>query len=68
MAEEREGDHEVKQKCHIERPPKVEPIHHVIVQDIRRVRLYGDFVDLLCAHIRPPAPIDMANALVSTTE
>jgi hypothetical protein len=33
--QEREMDHEKEQERHIERPPKVKPARHVIVQDIR---------------------------------
>jgi hypothetical protein len=70
MAEEqeREADHEVEQERNIERPPKVQPAHHVIHEDIL------DFVDtgrlrVFSEHISPLLePLDMALALNLTTE
>ena len=70
MAEEqeREADHEVEQERHVQRPPKVQPARHVIRPDIsafvntgRLCRSFG--------HVSPLMdPIDMANALDSTSD
>ncbi len=66
--QEREADHEVEQERQVERPPKVEPAHHVIHKDIRefvqtgRLRRSSGFISTLLA------PIDMAGALDSMKE
>ena len=70
MAEEqeREADHEIEHERHIERPPKVQPAHHVIHKDILK------FVDTGKLRVSSEsifpllAPLDMADALNLTTE
>jgi hypothetical protein len=70
MAEEqeREVDHEVEQERQIERPPKAQPARHVICKEIREFACTGN-LPRFSRHISPLlAPLDMADALDSTTE
>jgi hypothetical protein len=70
MAEEqeREVDHEIELERHVERPPKVHPARHVICKNIRKFVNTGKLC-LSSKGIFPLlAPIDVANALDSTTE
>jgi hypothetical protein len=70
MAEEqeREADHEIERERHIERPPKVQPARHVIHKDIRDF-VYTGRLPVFSGHISPLlAPLDMVEALDSTTE
>ncbi len=66
--QEREMDHEKEQERHIERPPKVKPAHHVIDQDIRKFVYTGNLPRKSLYISRLLAPLDMAEALNSTTE
>jgi hypothetical protein len=64
--QEREVDHEKEQEHHIERPPKVEPAHHVILQDIRQF-VYTGRLRRSSGHVSPLlVPINIANYLDST--
>jgi hypothetical protein len=64
--QEREVDHEVEQERQVERPPKAEPASHVIHKDIREFIRTGN-VPTSPSHIsRLLAPLDMAEALIST--
>jgi hypothetical protein len=66
--QEREMDHEKEQERHIERPPKVEPAHHVIHPDIRQFIHTGN-LPRSSSHIsRLLSPLDMAKALNLATE
>jgi hypothetical protein len=66
--QEREVDQEVERERHIERPPKARPARHVIHKDIREFVSTGRLPEN-SGYISPLlAPIDMANALNSTTE
>ena len=70
MAEEqeREVDHEKEQERRIERPSKVEPAHHVILQDIRLFVSTGR-LRRSSGHVSPLlAPIDIAKYVDSTKE
>jgi hypothetical protein len=66
--QEREADHEVEQESHIERPPKVQPARHFIHEDIREFVSTGR-LRVSSGHISPLlAPLDMTNALDSSTK
>ncbi|KAF8492828.1 hypothetical protein F5888DRAFT_1857202, partial [Russula emetica] len=63
--QEREADHEVEQERQVERPLKAQPAFHIIHKDIREFVRTGNPP----SHIsRLLAPLDMAEALNSTTE
>ncbi|KAF8500764.1 hypothetical protein F5888DRAFT_1888086 [Russula emetica] len=66
--QEREVDHEKEQECHIARPPKAEPAHHIILQDIREFVCTGR-LRRSSASVSPLlAPIDVADSLDSAKE
>jgi hypothetical protein len=66
--QEREVNHEIERERHVERPPKVQPARHVLHSDIRQ------FVETGILRARSKQllpllmPVDMAEALDSTTE
>ena len=66
--QEREVDHEVELERQVERPSRVQPAKHILC---REIRTFVETGDLPRAFARMPLllnPIDMANALDSTTE
>jgi hypothetical protein len=66
--QEREVDHEVEQERQVERPPKARAAPHVIHEDIREFVRTGN-LPMPSSHIsRLLAPLDMAEALNSSTE
>ena len=66
--QEREADHEIEQERHIQRPPKVQPATHAIHREILdfvatgRLRMSSEYISPLLA------PIEMAEALILSTE
>jgi hypothetical protein len=66
--QEREVDHEVEQERQVERPPKAEPASHVIYEDIREFVRTGNLPRSSLHISRLLAPLDVAEALNSTTE
>ena len=66
--QEREVDREVELERQVERPPRVQPAKHILC---REIRTFVETGDLPQAFARMPlllSPIDMADALESTTE
>jgi hypothetical protein len=66
--QEREVDHEVEQERQVERPPKAQPASHVIHEDIREFVRTGNLPRSSLHISRLLAPLDMAEALNSSTE
>jgi len=66
--QEREVAHEVEWEPHVERPPKAQPAKHDLRPDIRRFVETG-IISRLSEQISPLlVPVEMANAIDSTTE
>jgi hypothetical protein len=66
--QEREVDHEVEQERQVERPPKAQPASHVIREDIHEFVRTGNLPRSSLHISQLLAPLDMAEALNSTTE